>query len=128
MFVGEKVKYYREQKKISQRELGRRIGKSGQFISLIENGGSSPSIETLKSIADALDTSARNFIPDDEELNEKIVSSIYDYVNNYAVKNGKQFLLDEKYYTEWFEFVNNVQSLLENKVYKIELEIEKNNK
>ena len=42
MGVGDEIKKARLKKKISQRELGRRIGKTGQFISLIEKGENNP--------------------------------------------------------------------------------------
>lgn len=57
MELGDKIKFFREKKKISQRELGRRIGKTGQLISLIECGKSSVSLDTLLSIAEELDVS-----------------------------------------------------------------------
>lgn len=49
------IKNARKNTKISQRELGRRIGKTGQYISYLEkNKDSNPSLDTLKDISEAL--------------------------------------------------------------------------
>lgn len=61
-----------------------------------------------------------------EKNKEESLGHLYEYINSYAVKNGKDFMLSDEYWYDIFEFVENVQSLLENKIYKIELEIEKN--
>lgn len=52
--LGDNIKNFRENLKISQRELGRRINKTGQFISLIEQGKSNPSIDALGEISNVL--------------------------------------------------------------------------
>lgn len=65
MNINEIIKQKRIEKNISQRELGRRIDKTGQFISLIEKGTNKPSIDTLKDIAEALDVSIIDLIKDD---------------------------------------------------------------
>lgn len=65
MNINEIIKQKRIEKNISQRELGRRIDKTGQFISLIEKGTNKPSIDTLKDIAEALDVSMIDLIKDD---------------------------------------------------------------
>lgn len=54
MSLNENIKIYRQQKKISQRELGRRINKTGQLISSIERGETTPSIDTIEKIAKSL--------------------------------------------------------------------------
>ncbi len=56
--IGERIKVARENLNISQRELGRRIEKTGQYISYLEsNEKSNPSIEVLSKIADSLNVS-----------------------------------------------------------------------
>ena len=54
MNIGEKIKKARIDKKVSQRELGSKLNMTGQAISKIELGDSSPSIDTLKSICKEL--------------------------------------------------------------------------
>ncbi|MCM1546209.1 MAG: helix-turn-helix transcriptional regulator [Clostridiales bacterium] len=52
MELNETIKYYREQKGISQLELAKRIGTSHQNINRWESGEVSPSIEFCVRLAD----------------------------------------------------------------------------
>lgn len=79
MTIGEKIKLFREKKKISQRELGRRINKTGQFISLIEQNKSSPSVDTLYAISQELGLSTQDFFADTDPNHQ---SAINDYINS----------------------------------------------
>ena len=72
MGVGEEIKKARLKKKLSQRQLARKIGKTGQFISLIEKGENNPSLETLITIAVALDVSIEELISTPEATKEVI--------------------------------------------------------
>lgn len=54
MEIGQKLKYFREKKNLSLRELGRLAHVSHSFIKDIESGRSNPSLATSKSLADAL--------------------------------------------------------------------------
>jgi len=55
--LGLKIATVRKEKKITQIELGLRCNIEKPYISLIESGGTNPTIVTLKKIADALDIS-----------------------------------------------------------------------
>ena len=55
--LAERIRFYRERKKMTQEEFARRCGISTSFASLLERGGRSPSYETLLNIALALDIS-----------------------------------------------------------------------
>lgn len=81
-FNGNKITEFRNKLGISQRELGRRSNISGQMISKIENNLSKPSIETLNSIANAL-----NCRPGDL-LGASLECSIADLTGckNYSIK------------------------------------------
>lgn len=76
MNLNEKIKIYRQQKKISQRELGRRINKTGQLISSIERGETTPSMDTIKKIADALQTPLDFFFEEDITFSKKLIDSL----------------------------------------------------
>ncbi len=52
--LGEKVKYYREQRNLYQVELADIVGVSTGYIGSIEQGVRSPSLKLLKKIAKAL--------------------------------------------------------------------------
>lgn len=55
--VGVRLKHLREAKKLSLRELGKMAHVSHSFIADIESGRSNPSLDTLKSLAKALNVS-----------------------------------------------------------------------
>jgi transcriptional regulator with XRE-family HTH domain len=62
--IGRHVKELRERRKISVRELAARSGISHATISLIERDRSSPTLDTLSAIADALGTTLVGFFQD----------------------------------------------------------------
>jgi transcriptional regulator with XRE-family HTH domain len=65
--LSQNIKREREKKRISQRELARRIEKSGQYISYLENtADSNPSFDILKNIAAALQVDISVLLADDE--------------------------------------------------------------
>jgi transcriptional regulator with XRE-family HTH domain len=66
--IGARLREEREQRRISQRELARRIGLSASLISQIETGQSKPSVGTLYAIVTELGMSLdRLFRPPDDE-------------------------------------------------------------
>lgn len=67
MNIGEKIKEKREKLGISQRELARRIEMSGQMISKIESGSSTPSIDTINKIAAILNVQVSALLDDNNE-------------------------------------------------------------
>lgn len=56
--IGVRIKISREQAGLTQEQLAERIGRSTQFVSTIERGVAGPSVETIISICDALDTTS----------------------------------------------------------------------
>jgi len=57
------LRSFRRTAKLTQDELGSRIGRTGEAISNIERGKSVPSLETLVALADTLETPLRDFFP-----------------------------------------------------------------
>jgi transcriptional regulator with XRE-family HTH domain len=55
MVIGERLKALREQKKMSQADIEKRTGLLRVYISRIENGHTTPAIETLGKLARALE-------------------------------------------------------------------------
>ena len=55
MSIGERIKKSRNEKSLSLRELATMVDLSASFLSQIEQGKASPSIENLKKIANSLD-------------------------------------------------------------------------
>lgn len=70
--IGKNVTKFRGNLSISQRELGRRVGISGQMISKIENNLTNPSMETLKKIAAALECTVYDLTIDTEEIKNDV--------------------------------------------------------
>ncbi|MBS9776269.1 MAG: cupin domain-containing protein [Fusobacterium sp.] len=70
--IGEKLKKSRNDKKISLRELATRVELSASFLSQIEQGKASPSIENLKKIANALDVRVSYLIDDEDEIENNV--------------------------------------------------------
>jgi transcriptional regulator with XRE-family HTH domain len=54
MFIGDKLKALREQKNLSQGDIERRTGLLRCYISRVENGHTTPAVETLEKFARAL--------------------------------------------------------------------------
>ena len=63
MSMGEQIRTMRQIRGLTQKELGERLGISPVGIAQWENGLRTPKIETLKKIAEALDSSVDVFLP-----------------------------------------------------------------
>ena len=74
MNLGERIAFHRKQLNISQRELARRIGVTGQSISKIELGTGMPSMSMLTNIANELNVSLGELM----ESEEKVDKAEYD--------------------------------------------------
>ncbi|MCJ8341303.1 MAG: cupin domain-containing protein [Cetobacterium sp.] len=66
MSIGERIKKSRNERGLSLRELATRVELSASFLSQIEQGKASPSIENLKKIATCLDVRVSYLIEDEE--------------------------------------------------------------
>lgn len=65
--IGERIKKSRNEKSMSLRELANKVELSASFLSQIEQGKASPSIENLKKIANSLDVRVSYLIEDEDE-------------------------------------------------------------
>lgn len=95
MTTGEYIRKIRQEKGLSQKELGKKFGVSQQMIGQWENGNSIPKMETLQKIADALDTSVAELMGltyKENILDTNDVFKFYDSLG-YIVKP-----IDEKNY------------------------------
>ena len=78
MKIGERIKYIRESKNISQRELADIIHVSPGFLCRIETGSSMPNIDCVCSIAKALHCTPQDILcdifeyPDEISISDKI--------------------------------------------------------
>ena len=67
MSIGERIKKSRNALRLSLRDLAEKVELSASFLSQIEQGKASPSIENLKKIANFLDVRVSYLIEDEEE-------------------------------------------------------------
>lgn len=65
--IGERIKKSRNDKGLSLRELATKVELSASFLSQIEQGKASPSIENLKKIANSLDVKVSYLIDDEDD-------------------------------------------------------------
>ncbi len=68
MTIGEKIKKHRTEKELSLRELAKRVDLSASFLSQIEQGKASPSIENLKKIATNLEVRVSYLIEEEDTI------------------------------------------------------------
>ena len=67
MDVGQKIKHLRKEKKMTARQLAKESLISVAMLSLLENGSTSGSVETLRKIAKVLNTTLAHLFTNDEE-------------------------------------------------------------
>lgn len=102
MEIGAKLKNLRKIKQLTQEELAERTDLSKGYISQIESGQSSPSIETFLLILEVLGTTPDRFFKEQEEkkvLYLKSEQSFYDeydegYILNWPVKRSNEFEME----------------------------------
>lgn len=79
IIVGANIKRYREIRGLTREKLAEKVNISPTFITNVENGARSMSIESLRDIASALDVSADSLIY--EESNDAYSSNISRILN-----------------------------------------------
>ncbi len=82
--IGERIKRKRDQLKLQLNDLARLVGVSSSALSQIENAKASPSIATLKSIAENLHTTVGELIGENE-----------DYGRDPVTRNDEIKLIDQ---------------------------------
>lgn len=94
MTVGDNIRKFRKQKKMTQKELGNKLGISQSAINQFENNKTAPKLTTIIKIADALDVLPRDLIdkvdlaeiPEIKEMQDskpRIRTSSIDYIKKY---------------------------------------------
>lgn len=86
MNVGERIKALRQDSKLTLRELSQKVDISISFLSDIENGRSNPSLERLKDIAKALDTTTSYLLGEEPTPTPESSSDVI----NEALKNDPE--------------------------------------
>lgn len=83
MTFGQKIAFVRKEMKISQAELGKISGVSGDIVGKYERDEMKPSIETAKKLADALEISLDYLVGDGDlkVLDKKTLKRLEDIEN-----------------------------------------------
>ena len=89
MELGNKIKYYRNEKELSQEELAERVYVSRQTISNWENNKSYPDINSIVLLSEIFEISIDNLIKGDvEQMKKEINSEEVKKLNFYATMMG----------------------------------------
>lgn len=91
-FVGDKIKYHRKNKNLTQKQLGEKIGKSDNTISNYEKGFISPSQDALFSLARALGVSVDDFFPPIEQSKDSFLQHAEKMMDGELTIEDMQFL------------------------------------
>lgn len=86
MNIGEKLKKARQEKNMKLRDVADATNLSISYISDIENGNSTPPVDTLTSLCRALDLSIYSVLaePEDMRLMEKHISAeLYELIRDF---------------------------------------------
>lgn len=78
--VGERIKFFREQKKMTVNKLANTAGISQSYLRDIELSNKNPTVELLALICQALSISLAEFFSDDVEnqfKNDEVIQTIY---------------------------------------------------
>ncbi len=100
MELGKKIKAMRQQKNLTQEELADRCELTKGYISQLENNLTSPSIQTLVDILNALGTTLSDFFREEEE--EKVVFSEEEFIEkdsdgviwNWVIPNAQKNMME----------------------------------
>ena len=95
--IGDKIKQYREQKRLSQKDFAEKIGVSNSRVSNWENGLNRPDCDLLRNICEVLCVSPSELLDihlDTEELTEHEKRLIQNYRIKTDLQKAVNILLD----------------------------------
>lgn len=77
--VGDRLRFFREQKQISTNKLANLAGISQSYVRDIEMGNKNPTVEIIYQLCRALDISLKDFFDDENKLlsNDPLITRIY---------------------------------------------------
>lgn len=103
MNIGENIKQFRKNKKITQKELGELIGVKAITIRKYESNEREPNIETLNKIATALGVTINDLVKNEEKASNKNSIGIR-FLDMNKLGNEKEQII--KVVEEMYEFIN----------------------
>lgn len=90
--MGERIRCYREQKRMTQEQLGEACNLSTGYIGHIERGSRKPSLETLYQIAQTLSVSTDALLFDKSDSNMELFNSLQLALQDKEQEKVKTFL------------------------------------
>lgn len=88
--LGQRIREIRKKKKLKQYELATKVNFDANYISRIEIGAASPSLEAIEKIAEALDIEPKElFDVGHIESKQRLLLQIDSLLNNIDIKNLK---------------------------------------
>lgn len=117
IYVGNKIREERKKKRMSQKELGDKIGVRHNTISSYENATNAPEQESLFKIARALDIRVDDLFPPlDHDVEESIIDRAFQKAKDFDLKDlevlreliEKALSLDEKERENFFDGIKFV--------------------
>ena len=91
--IGDNIRAQRKKRKLTQVQLGEKIGVQGATVTRYENGVIVPNYDIIKSIAKALDTPVGELLDDDALADEEF--TIFKQFQDYLDEIGLELLADE---------------------------------
>ncbi|MEX0595916.1 MAG: helix-turn-helix transcriptional regulator [Candidatus Paceibacterota bacterium] len=86
-FVGNKIRVERKRKRMSQKELGEKIGVKHNTISSYENATNAPEQDSLFKIARALDIKVDDLFPSNEEKSEDELERVLSMTKDLSISD-----------------------------------------
>ena len=93
--LGQRIRYYRQQRLLTQEQLAERTGVSASFMGHIERGSRIASLETLMRLCDALQVTPNDLLADDAFF-EKLAVPEQISVSPRKLLNGIALLLRQQ--------------------------------
>ncbi|MCR2049999.1 helix-turn-helix domain-containing protein [Acetatifactor muris] len=112
MNFGESIKQIRKEKGLTQKQLGEKLGISQSAIGQFESNKANPKMETIQKIADALNVSLNDLVPDSFEQTIQIGREVSasDYSTIEAMANHNIFTDKER--EKLFEKIEHYRNIL----------------
>lgn len=95
--IGEKIKFYRKEKQITQKQLGEKIGVTASTITKYENGTLTPPIQTLIDISNTLGITLNSLLPSAQTNYENMISEVRLFLNKNKNLINPSYLLKEEF-------------------------------
>lgn len=96
MSIGQKIKSFRKENNLTQKELAKKSNISRSYLADIENDRYNASLDTLKSIANALEVNISDLIEDLSKTNDNKITKNKEQIKTIAAHLEDKDLTDKK--------------------------------